>query len=155
MKKKLLVSFLCPIFLISLTACDNAEESYTVSTEYANVQNLDLTSYNEQVSRLIKISPSDYYEIQNQSKTAFVYFGKGSCQYCREFINSLTQTLEDSDSNFEIYYIDTENREEKALVELRNELNIEFVPAFMRVGNGELHQFNENTESINNFLNDL
>lgn len=154
MKKKILVSFLCPVLLLCLTACDKAEESSTLSTNQTLSQNLDLNSYNDKVSSLIKISPNDYYEIQNRSQSSFVYLGRGSCQYCREFINSLAQTLKSSNHNFEIYYIDTENREEETLIELRNELNIEFVPTFLRVGNGESHHFNENTDSISNFLNE-
>ena len=84
---------------------------------------------------------------------AFIYFGRESCPYCPEFINSLYQYLEKSDSTFEVYYIDTENKEE-TLIKLRNELNIEFVPTFLKVGNGKSKYLNENTELISNFLND-
>jgi len=153
-KKLLLLLFLCPIFLIYLTACNRSQESYTLSTNQTLVKDSDLTSYNDKISSLIKVSPNEYHEIQNQNQISFIYFGRESCPYCREFVNSLDLVLKEADSNFEIYYIDTENREEETLVKLRNELNIEFVPAFLRVGNGKTDYLNENTESISNFLNE-
>ena len=103
-------------------------------------------SYEENIKHLIKISAS---EVENLSTDAYVYFGRGSCGFCREFSTQFKA------ATVLIYYIDTSLHDrDGALFKARKKYDVITVPTFMkRKADGTFIKLNRDVrESISQFL---
>ncbi len=97
----------------------------------------------------------DNSTIQNDMNTQkkqirFVYVGRETCPYCREFAPKLKEAAKSI--NAIIYYIDTENKTDE-LVKFAEQYHIDSIPTLLVFKNGELQETLSNSSDIS--LNDL
>ena len=93
--------------------------------------------------------------IQNEMDTQkrqirFVYVGRESCPYCREFAPKLRKAARSI--NATIYYIDTENKTDE-LAKFAEQYHIDSIPTLLVFKDGQLQETLSNSSDIN--LNDL
>ena len=97
----------------------------------------------------------DNSTIQNQmdsqkKQIRFVYVGRETCPYCREFAPKLKQTA--GSINATIYYINTENKTEE-LAKFAEQYHIDSIPTLLIFKDGQLQETLSNSSDIS--LNDL
>ena len=97
----------------------------------------------------------DNSTIQNQmdsqkKQIRFVYVGRETCPYCREFAPKLKEASKSI--NAIIYYIDTENKTDE-LAKFAERYHIDSIPTLLVFKNGELQETLSNSSDIS--LNDL
>ena len=80
----------------------------------------------------------------------FVYVGRETCPYCREFAPKLKQTA--GSINATIYYINTENKTEE-LAKFAEQYHIDSIPTLLIFKDGQLQETLSNSSDIS--LNDL
>ena len=93
--------------------------------------------------------------IQNDMNTQkkqirFVYVGRETCPYCREFAPKLKEASRSS--NATIYYIDTENKTDE-LAKFAEQYHIDSIPTLLVFKDGQLQETLSNSSDIS--LNDL
>ena len=80
----------------------------------------------------------------------FVYVGRETCPYCREFAPKLKEAAKSI--NATIYYIDTENKTDE-LAKFAEQYHIDSIPTLLVFKGGQLQETLTNSSDIN--LNDL
>ena len=80
----------------------------------------------------------------------FVYIGRETCPYCREFAPKLKQAAKETNST--IYYIDTENKTDE-LAKFAEQYHIDSIPTLLVFKDGQLQETLSNSSDIS--LNDL
>ena len=80
----------------------------------------------------------------------FVYVGRETCPYCREFAPKLKEASRSI--NATIYYIDTENKTDE-LAKFAEQYHIDSIPTLLVFKDGQLQETLTNSSNIN--LNDL
>ena len=93
--------------------------------------------------------------IQNEMDTQkrqirFVYVGRETCPYCREFAPKLKEAAKSI--NAIIYYIDTENKTDE-LAKFAEQYHIDSIPTLLIFKDGQLQETLSNSSDIS--LNDL
>ena len=93
--------------------------------------------------------------IQNQmdyqkKQIRFVYVGRETCPYCREFAPKLRKAARSI--NATIYYIDTENKTDE-LAKFAEQYHIDSIPTLLIFKDGQLQETLSNSSDIS--LNDL
>ena len=97
----------------------------------------------------------DNSTIQNQmdsqkKQIRFVYVGRETCPYCREFAPKLKEAAKSI--NAIIYYIDTENKTDE-LAKFAEQYHIDSIPTLLVFKDGQLKETLSNSSDIS--LNDL
>ena len=97
----------------------------------------------------------DNSTIQNQmdsqkKQIRFVYVGRETCPYCREFAPKLKEASKSI--NARIYYIDTENKTDE-LAKFAEQYHIDSIPTLLVFKDGQLQETLSNSSDIS--LNDL
>ena len=97
----------------------------------------------------------DNSTIQNQmdsqkKQIRFVYVGRETCPYCREFAPKLKEAAKSI--NAIIYYIDTENKTDE-LAKFAEQYHIDSIPTLLVFKDGQLQESLSNSSDIS--LNDL
>ena len=97
----------------------------------------------------------DNSTIQNDMNTqkkqiCFVYVGRETCPYCREFAPKLKEAAKSI--NAIIYYIDTENKTDE-LAKFAEQYHIDSIPTLLVFKDGQLQETLTNSSDIS--LNDL
>ena len=83
----------------------------------------------------------------------FVYVGRETCPYCREFAPKLKQAA--GSINATIYYIDTENKTEE-LAKFAEQYQIDSIPTLLVFKDGQLQESLTNSSDINlNYLKEF
>ena len=80
----------------------------------------------------------------------FVYIGRETCPYCREFAPKLKEASKSI--NYTIYFIDTENKTDE-LAKFAEHYHIDSIPTLLVFKDGQLQETLTNSSDIN--LNDL
>ena len=80
----------------------------------------------------------------------FVYVGRETCPYCREFASKLKEASKSN--NATIYYIDTENKTDE-LAKFAEQYHIDSIPTLLVFKDGQLQETLSNSSDIS--LNDL
>jgi len=105
--------------------------------------------YEENVKNLIKIDAAD---VASLHAGAFVYFGRVTCRFCREFSEDLKH------ATVPIYYVDTTlTAVDEVLQQVRDEYNVLTVPTFIhKRKDGRYDKLNRDVrQSIRNFIQNL
>lgn len=84
----------------------------------------ELARYHQQVASFSKISVEEVKEKQEKDESFYLYIGRGTCPYCRRFV----QVLQKADS-VEFYYLDSEIKTAE-LTQFRTSYGIKYVPYF-------------------------
>jgi predicted bacteriocin transport accessory protein len=146
MKKR---SFWCLLVILSLaltlTGCAALFGNSQVSTEEQN-------AYDQNTQNLTLIEPDALNQIiEQKTGTVFIYFGRVTCPYCRDFVASLHEQKPEQQT---IYYIDTEETEtDKQIQAIREKYEIETVPGFIKVTADSYDTFNTKKGILSEFFN--
>jgi len=103
-------------------------------------------NYDENVKGLNKIEGTD---IKDLSEDAFIYFGRGSCPFCREFSEEFPE------AGVDIYYVDTtDTAVNEALQNVRDIYDVVTVPTFIhRRKDGSFDKLDRDVrQSIHDFV---
>jgi len=103
-------------------------------------------NYEENIKNL---KPIEAIEIKNLSEDAFIYFGRGTCSYCRSFSEEFPT------AGVEIYYVDTTPTSiDEKLQKVRDEYGVATVPTFIhRKKDGSFKKLNRDIrQSISDFI---
>ena len=110
------------------------------------------TEYVQTTRHFIELDNSRIQEDMKDLKRQlrFVYIGRESCPYCREFAPKLKEAS--SSINATIYYIDTENKTDE-LAKFAEQYHIDSIPTLLVFKDGQLQETLSNSSDIS--LNDL
>ena len=134
------------IFLITLLIAPPLFISKNNSWIYRTTEYMQATSHFVQLDNSI---------IQNDMNTQkkqirFVYVGRETCPYCREFAPKLRKAARSI--NATIYYIDTENKTDE-LAKFAEQYHIDSIPTLLVFKDGQLQETLSSSSDIS--LNDL
>lgn len=121
MYKKILLTIIMCITLITITGCNTVEknnkkesrvtDSIKFKEEYESLNNKDL-GYGElrklnidEDNPFVYKSPNDIVKLMDNKETFIVYFGFNSCPWCRSIIETLIEVSKDNNIDT-IYYVD-------------------------------------------------
>ena len=96
--------------------------THPIQTEVAERRD-GLTEYRDVVQWFRKVTPDELMAKQEAGQDFCLYIGRGTCPYCRHFVQQLKKVKAD------FYYIDSENKTEP-LSRFRIFYNIKYVPYF-------------------------
>ena len=105
--------------------------------------------YEENVKSLERINATG---IKDLSEGAFIYFGRGTCRYCREFSEEFPSI------DARIYYVDTTHTNmDEDLQRVRDEYEVRTVPTFIyRNKDGSFKKLDRDVrQSINDFIGSI
>mgnify|MGYP000876876473 FL=1 len=144
-RKRFIVSFIALFFMMSIIN-PRIYVSNDNSLVYRSSEYVQATRHFVQL---------DNSTIQNEMDTQkkqirFVYVGRETCPYCREFAPKLKEASRSS--NARIYYIDTENKTDE-LAKFAEQYHIDSIPTLLVFKDGQLQETLSNSSDIS--LNDL
>ena len=110
------------------------------------------TEYMQATRHFVELDNSRIQENMKDLKRQlrFVYIGRETCPYCREFAPKLKQAAKETNST--IYYIDTENKADE-LAKFAEQYHIDSIPTILVFKDGQLQKTLTNNSDIS--LNDL
>ena len=110
------------------------------------------TEYVQATRHFVELDNSRIQEDMKDLKRQlrFVYIGRETCPYCREFAPKLKEASRSS--NATIYYIDTENKTDE-LAKFAEQYHIDSIPTLLVFKDGQLQETLSNSGDIS--LNDL
>ena len=110
------------------------------------------TEYVQATRHFVELDNSRIQENMKDLKRQirFVYIGRETCPYCREFAPKLRKAARSI--NATIYYIDTENKTDE-LAKFAEQYHIDSIPTLLVFKDGQLQETLTNSSDIN--LNDL
>ena len=110
------------------------------------------TEYVQATRHFVELDNSRIQENMKDLKRQihFVYVGRETCPYCREFAPKLKQAAKETNST--IYYIDTENKADE-LAKFAEQYQINSIPTLLVFKDGQLQETLSNSSDIS--LNDL
>ena len=110
------------------------------------------TEYVQATRHFVELDNSRIQEDMKDLKRQlrFVYIGRETCPYCREFAPKLKQAAKETNST--IYYIDTENKADE-LAKFAEQYQINSIPTLLVFKDGQLQETLSNSSDIS--LNDL
>ncbi|KMT21901.1 conjugal transfer protein TraF [Clostridium cylindrosporum] len=85
--------------------------------------------YEEDVKLFEKVTSTQADELLSNEDLAVAYIGRGTCPFCRKFVNKLSGLA--NKINTTIYYVDTDNFSDNGISSLREKYNIVTVPGFI------------------------
>ena len=110
------------------------------------------TEYVQATRHFVELDNSRIQENMKDLKRQirFVYIGRETCPYCREFAPKLKEASRSI--NATIYYIDTENKTDE-LAKFAEQYHIDSIPTLLVFKDGQLQETLTNSSDIS--LNDL
>ena len=144
-RKRFIVSFIALFFMMSIIN----------PRVYVSNDNTLVYRSSEYVQATRHFVQLDNATIQNEMDTQkkqirFVYVGRETCPYCREFAPKLRKAARSI--NATIYYIDTENKTDE-LTKFAEQYHIDSIPTLLVFKDGQLQETLSNSSDIS--LNDL
>lgn len=121
---------------------------------YSSSNDLDAVlheEYRKNTENFIPIAPSEIQEMMKEKNPFFVYFGRETCPYCRNFVAELNKSQQTT--NKTIYYLDTENSDgNRYIKEIRKELGVEYIPMLLLMKDEKIFKFDSERDSLQDFL---
>ena len=144
-RKRFIVSFIALFFMMSIIN----------PRVYVSNDNTLVYRSSEYVQATRHFVQLDNSTLQNEMDTQkkqirFVYVGRETCPYCREFAPKLRKAARSI--NATVYYIDTENKTDE-LAKFAEQYHIDSIPTLLVFKDGQLQETLTNSSDIS--LNDL
>lgn len=131
------------MFVLILSACSLGESSN--SEEQNSVTSLEEERYKEYenyTDYFNKVTSDELNTYENEGKTFFLYTGRKTCPHCQIFVPKLYYSYlsvrKNIDSEISIFYLDSENPNDKNLDAYQEKNNIKYVPNFSYFRDGKL-----------------
>lgn len=158
---KSMLKFLKCIFLllliISLSSCSRQIEEGSNLKDSSNASKKEVMSreYKDYKEAISDFKPADSDLLMNKEKfkNKFIYFGRITCPYCRNFAPILKKAS--VKNNVDIYYVNTASDDQsKLLNEILNEYHIDEVPTLVYLNaTGQIIKFSGDDEkSLSQFI---
>lgn len=116
----------------------------------------EVNAYNENIKNTVPISSKELTQkISNLEKNEeiFVYVGRPSCPYCREYSEELRQAIEETHQK--VYYLESrEDDKDQILEDFRDKYNIEYVPSILKIDKISFQIMDMETNNTIDFLSD-
>lgn len=131
------------------------DKESVVSNTQNDLSNDQKNEYKKNTKNLTDISPLGLTKKFEEEDKVYVYFGRAMYPYCRNFVAKLNEVQKKKQTV--IYYLDTENTDTDVNIsEIRNQLEIEFVPSVIKVSNnGEVvEHYNMDSKNLLLFFED-
>lgn len=149
---------------------DNNSNTTAISSEKNNQnEEKEIESYRNIIQNFTSISAKEITDKINKGDAFYLFIGKETCPYCREFAPKLEEATSifdnassESDMGVEgkIYYLDLTNEEYESVAELTSKYNIDTVPAFHyfegQIYHSEIEDLNSEiitVDEIKDFIN--
>lgn len=152
-KQTFLIFLILVGILLSGCSSNNYSTEKIDNTNTSEVSKEDKSTYEDNIKNLLKISPDELEKELERSKDAtfYVYFGRATCPYCREFVKDLKYYTLNKENM--VYYIDTENTDiDSSIQRIRKEYQVEFVPTFIKFDKKVSSVFNSDEENLAEFM---
>lgn len=94
----------------------------------------NINDYTTSTKKFDSVSVSEINTLK-EKKNILLYTGRESCPYCYEFAPKLANAIKDS--NFRIYYLDTEIKDHEFL-DFADRYNIDSIPSFIYFKDGSV-----------------
>lgn len=146
------------ILLIVFSFCNIVGCTHSKNSEDTNSEDMHLSKIVEEVEEkeynqiMLELCEKTIRELENikpttNSENAYVYFGRATCSYCREFVIKNKELLMERK---DFYYVDTEKitKNEKKLLET---YGIDEIPAVIEITNSK----NMKLVDIEKFIEEL
>lgn len=145
MKKIILLASLSSFLLgcagqVNEQDTSNNSDNTTINSEQNNQnEEKEIESYRNIVQNFTSISAKDITNKINNGDAFYLFVGKETCPYCREFAPKLEEassifdnTSSNSETNVEgkIYYLDLTNEDYESVSDFTSKYSIDTVPAF-------------------------
>lgn len=175
MKKIILLAILSSLLLgcagqVNEQDTSNNSDNTTINSEQNNQnEEKEIESYRNIVQNFTSISAKDITNKINNGDAFYLFIGKETCPYCREFAPKLEEassifnnTSSDSETNVEgkIYYLDLTNEDYESVSDFTSKYSIDTVPAFHyfegQIYNSEIEDLNSEkitVDEIKEFIN--
>ncbi|MFG5531469.1 thioredoxin family protein [Enterococcus faecalis] len=148
MKKARLFIFLS--LLLVIVGCGNSNGSTNNTNVSEEQEKKELVKYKETVKNFKLIEGKSLLE-SNGNEKKFIYFGRGTCPDCREFVPKLKKVSEKL--NIEINYLDTDNITEDVGDQIIKKYNVFMVPTLTYVSeNNDYSNFNQSKDDIEKWI---
>ncbi|MCB5950825.1 hypothetical protein LI951_01945 [Enterococcus sp. BWT-B8] len=152
---KLIAYFCISLFLVGCNSITNDNPTQETTSSSLSLTSEQKEAYKQNTDSLSLISPLDFTqkltEISSE-ETIFVYFGRLTCSYCRNFVAELDKLIDSQTPT--IYYIDTENTEtDPDIQDIRDTYEIEFVPSFIKIIGQKISMYDSETDKLEDFIN--
>lgn len=128
----------CLLSLLILAGCTNTanlSRGNTNSSEAqksVSVKTNKLVSYESATKKFTLIKPQNLELPNFKSDKAFVYFGRKTCPYCREFVPKLSSAA--MKENVRVNYLDTEHTQtDQEIQQIRKKYKVETVPTLVHL----------------------
>lgn len=123
MKKKIIVFFIGIICLMGVVM---------IIFTATKAKNDEKTEYQKNIESLYSISAKEVGEKIRNEDSFYIYFGRESCEYCREFLPKLNYIVKEK--KIKVFYLNTQNTDNDTKIrQIRDTLNVEYVPEFIYV----------------------
>lgn len=142
-------------FSLFLAGCGK-QPSQTIASQPEPIHSTTdsaVLAYQKEVKQLTELSLADFKTKLAAPEPFLIYLGKPTCDYCQAFVPKLTASLADHPRT--LYYFDvTEADTTPEIKELMTTLNLEYVPALLRItDSGKIIQtYDKKNEELGAFL---
>lgn len=147
-RKKFIIPILCLLvtvfFGLTYFGDDNSQD---------NEYDTELKKYKEDIKDFNELTAKEALAKIDDNESFFLYLGRDSCPYCREFAPSLDK--KSKEKNITINYVDTEDAGTDLNIDsLIERYDVEFVPTLIYLSEygNDVKFFNEKEELLGNFL---
>lgn len=138
------------IVILGVFGC--SQNMFDDKTQDFSEEKLD-SSYENAIKSFTEINVAEFQRKVSNDDTFFVYFGRSTCPYCREFVPDLKLTSDKK--QILVYYVNTEHTDiNKELKLIRDEFGVEFVPSLLYMQSGERKDMFESSggDNLDNFF---
>ncbi|MGX7048979.1 thioredoxin fold domain-containing protein [Pseudolactococcus piscium] len=149
---------ICIFLLITLSSCRHQSEKGTsIENKNNNVSKEEAVSkdydYYKGAIKKFKEVGTDLLKNKENFRNKFIFFGRISCPYCRDFSHILKKSS--LKNNVDIYYVNTASSDQpQVLNDILNEYHIDEVPTLVYLNaTGQITKFSGDDEkSLNQFI---
>ena len=124
--------FLCLVLPLFLLACSRQPVAHPPKS---SINSQEKMTYQDYTKPLIKIGVDEVNQKIQAQEDFYLYIGRETCPYCQRFVPKLYQVVKNY--QFNIYYLDSENRKDSKLLALRTELGIQTIPHLAKFHHGK------------------
>lgn len=119
----------------------------------AQVSSEEQRDYDKNTANLTLVKPDSVNQlIEQATDDVFIYFGRVTCPYCREFVASLHEQKPKQQT---VYYLDTEETETNEEIQaIREAYGIKTVPGFIKVTTDGYDTFDTKTGVLTEFFSE-
>lgn len=134
------VRLLMPLAVtITLVGCGTSKsQSEKGNSIQENTASNHLETYEQAVNDFQEVTPQNIDEFKQNSTSTFVFFGRPTCPYCRQFAPMLGKSAKTA--KIKIHYLNTQDTEsDQSIRDIRSEYDVNIVPTLVHLNKDGSH----------------